>query len=500
MGRGKIRQLLSTDEVVRNLTKIVGTDRVSSDEIDRSVLEHDIAPAPKELEILIKMTPDVIVRPRDVEDVAEIMKFAHDYDIPVTPRGSASWGLGGAVPTMGGILLDLRGMNRIIELDTENLVATVEPGVTWKELEIAVSDAGHTIATYPSSFPVATVGGWVSTGGVGIGSYKYGGVENQIRSLEVVLSDGSIIETGFKKVVGNGAGYRLNNLFTGAEGTLGIVTKIALKIQPKPEQILPISYRFSNFTDAVAVIKSVTRSNVVPYHIEFMDGSHVERYDSISVRIPKKGTVVHIVLEGTKDSVACEAKVIDKIGMANKGHKLPQKDSKAIWDDRANLLGVKEKGKRIVITDVFIPVGKLSEVIDRYYDLITTFKLKAGITGTIADRNTVVFMPYYFVDMRKRVKTLASLGFVKKLAELSYDVGGRPGGLGLWFTQHAAKMYGNEGVQVMRNIKRSLDPNNIVNPGKLTETGTVLGVPIPGVALDTGLELMALLKRLLPKD
>ncbi|MCK5561872.1 MAG: FAD-binding oxidoreductase, partial [Thermoplasmata archaeon] len=147
------------------LVKIVGEDRIKKDEFHRILYGHDLAPLPKMMGLMFKMTPDIVVKPRNAKDVSKIMKVAVKHNVPVVPRGAGTWGLGGAVPTDGGILLDMGSLNKILNIDEENLNVTVEPGVKWADLYERLLRKGLFVGAYPSSAPGASVGGWVNTGG-----------------------------------------------------------------------------------------------------------------------------------------------------------------------------------------------------------------------------------------------------------------------------------------------------------------------------------------------
>ena len=193
------------------------------------------------------MVPDVVVRPRSTQDVSEILKIATEFGKPITPRGSSTWGLAGSVPAFGGILIDMvGGMSKVLKVDTENLTITCQAGCSWKQVYDAAWEKGMMLGSYPSSFPSATVAGWISTSGIGIGNYKYCSAGDNIRSMTVVLPDGTIVKTGFNNVCDNMSGYNLNRLFVGAEGTLGVITEVTLKLVPKPEVLRPLAYAFES--------------------------------------------------------------------------------------------------------------------------------------------------------------------------------------------------------------------------------------------------------------
>ncbi|MCK5415203.1 MAG: FAD-binding oxidoreductase, partial [Thermoplasmata archaeon] len=179
---------------------------MTTDDLERQLYSQEIANLPPEVVFVFNVLPDIVVRPSCTEDVVGVVNIARERKIPITPRGAGTLGLGGSLPSRGGILLDLSTMNDIVEVDPETMSATVEAGVTWEELRNAARAKGLRVGAYPSSALSATVGGWLGGGGVGIGSYKYGGAADQVRWLEVVLPDGRVVESGFRGVMDNASG------------------------------------------------------------------------------------------------------------------------------------------------------------------------------------------------------------------------------------------------------------------------------------------------------
>ena len=480
-----------TSEIYKKLENIVGTERVSESNLDRLLNSHDLAPLPKELSIAFKTIPDIVVKPRDATEVSRIMKYAVKNHIPVTPRGGASWAFGGAVPTLGGIVLDMGSMQEILEINKENLFVTVEPGVNWKKLYDTLLNKDLLIGAYPSSAPGASVGGWVNTGGVGVGSYKYGGINQLVRSLEIVLSDGTIITTGCKNIVNNSSGYNLTDLFVGSEGTLGIITKITLKVFPSPDEIRPTSFIFLDLVDAGEAIHALTRTDIVPYHIAFLDGTHFDLLRELGKDVPKVGAMVNIIFSGDGKIIDIEEKITEEI-MAKHG-------GKKEWAERFFESRARRLGPGLLVGEGFCPVSQFVEMTKRSQSVLKKLKMKGAIVGYITDPNTALFMTYAISNEHKLLKSMASMALVKKLTDEAFKVGGRPGGFGLLFSGNLKKIHG-KGVFVMDDIKSALDPHYIMNPGKLIESTTRFGIPIPGFAMNIGMDMMALIKRILPAD
>lgn len=489
----------ATSEIYKELAKIVGKERVSESNLDRLLYSHDLAPLPKEISLAFKTVPDIVVRPRDASDVSKIMKYAVKNNIPVTPRGGATWAFGGAVPAFGGIILDMKSMLEILEINKDNLFVTVEPGVNWKKLYDTLLRKNLLIGAYPSSAPGASIGGWVNTGGVGVGSYKYGGIDRLIRSLEVVLSDGTIITTGCKNVLNNSSGYNLTDLFVGSEGTLGIITKVTLKVFPAPEEIRPTSFVFPDLEKAGEAIHALTRTNITPYHIAFLDGTHYDLLRELGIDAPKVGAMVNITFSGDSNIIDIEEKTTEKIMAKYGGKKETKKFADHEWDERFFESKARRLGPGLIVGEGFCPVSHFVEMCKKSQGVLKKLKMKGAVVGYVSDPNTALFMTYAISNEHKLIKSMASMALVKKLTDEAFKVGGRPGGFGLLFSGNLRKIHG-KGVFVMDDIKSTLDPHYLMNPGKLIESTTRFGIPIPGFAMALGMNTMAIMKRMMPAD
>jgi len=491
-------------KIYDKIVKIVGEENVSDDKFERQVYSHDLAPLPKHIAVAFKIVPDIVVRPKSAKEISKIVQLARKEGIPVTPRGAGSWGIGGGVASQGGILLDMTSLNKIIEIDQKNLFITVEAGITWKEVltalsrvdkESATTKHGFKIGSYPSSAPAATIGGWINTGGVGISSYKYGGAENQLRSLEVVLPNGNIINTGFPKVVANSSGYDLTRLFVGSEGTLGIITKATLKLYPKPEVFLPLAYSLPDIEKGSKAIEQITKEEFTPLHMSYLDKNHNAYLRELKLSDHDIGALVNVALEGSKATVEEQEEIIDAIMVENGGEKLNEEIAMHEWDERFFELRVKRLGPSLILYEVFVPVSGLYEAIKRFNEFAADRKLPTGITGVISDRNTATLMPYFLVDERNLIKFMTSLSTTAALGNISFDLGGRPAGLGTFWASNLPRLHG-KGSLVMDDIKSAIDPYGILNPGKMVEGVTRFGIPIPGIGMKFGMSGMALFRRI----
>ena len=472
----------------------------TDDKMERRLYSHDMAPLPKEMDIIFKTLPDQVVRPKYTQEVVQLVQKAISTKQPLVPRGAGSWGLGGSVPIKGGISIDMTAMDKIIKIDEVNLVAVVQPGVVWKVLADALDAKGLFLPCYPSSAPSATIGGWVGTGGTGTGAYKYGTAGDLVRDMEVVLPTGKVVHTGDKYVPQNGAGPNLNWLFIGSEGTLGVITEITLSVLPKPEVLKPISYSFGSMMQATPAFKVLARSNVVPMHVMFGDKLHFDYLRAIGKHVPEVGTLVTCTLTGSKESVELEEKTMDEIMSKAGGKKQPQEVSDHEWAERSYEFRVRELGVGAIPGEVFVPLERAEVVLAGMEKLVKQMKMNAPLIGTLADRNTIMFMPYYLTEERKLVASTASMGFAKRLGDIAFENGGRPIGLGVFFAGNLAKVRGKEGAELIRELKKMLDPHGIMNPGKMVETGTRFGISMPAFLMNFGMHMMGSVKRILPQD
>jgi glycolate oxidase len=488
-----------SDDLHIKLSKIVGADRVKTDKMERLLHNHDLAPLPPMMEMGFKMMPDAVVRPANAKEVSAVVKLAVSEKVPVVPRGGASWGYGGAMPANGGIVVDMTTMNKVLRVDTENLEVEVEAGATWEKVAEEAAKKGLFIGYYPSSKPAATIAGWIATGGIGVGTYKYGSVKDNIRNMQVVLGDGRVVETGFDYVSDHSAGYSLNSLFVGAEGTLGLVTKVTLKAMPAPDVVKPISVRFDHLADILPLLRAITRSRVQPMHISFVDENHTAYLKRIGRHVATDGAVLNIVLEGAEGQVAWEEGEIDALISKHGGRRLPDEDAQHEWEENPYEFRVREVGVSAALAEVVVPLTEFRDMVGDTYELIKSMKMQASIIGMMGDRNTVLLMPYYLYVEKKMIKSMTSLSFASKVGALSYEYKGRPLGFGLFYAQNLKKVRG-EGADVMWDIKTIMDPHDVINPGKMFEGLMRFGVPMPGFGMRMGMGMMAVGKKMLTKD
>ncbi|MDR0335395.1 MAG: FAD-binding oxidoreductase, partial [Methanomassiliicoccaceae archaeon] len=386
--------------MIKRLEEAIGKDNVNTSDMERMLYSHDLAPLPKEAGIAFNNIPDVVVRPSSVEDVAKIVRIALKSGVPITPRGASTWGLGGCQPAAAGIVVDFSSkLNQVFEIDEKNMCVKVGAGCTWKKVSEACAKKGLLVGSHPSSFPSATVGGWVSTGGVGPGGYKYGAARDSVLNLEVVTSDGMVMNTGYDKIANNMSGYNLNQLFAGAEGTLGLIATVTLRLHPMGI-IKPLAYDFANLKDMAGPITEITKHpSLKPLHIAWSDYMHFEHQRKAGLHAPDVKNLFLVTLQGDPEFVALEEKVLDAIIEKFGGKKVDNEIAAHEWDERCYEFRCRKVGTGSVPAEVVVRNEHWGSFVDECYEGFKKMKMAGGgIIGMIADRSTAMFMPYYFMD------------------------------------------------------------------------------------------------------
>jgi glycolate oxidase len=392
----------------------------------------------------------------------------------VTARGAGTGLAGGAVPVKGGIVLDMSGMNRIVEIDVDNLQVVVEPGVVLDRLNEALNPYGFFFPPDPGSSAMCTIGGLVSNNGSGMRCVKYGTCRNYVLDLEVVLADGSIINTG-SKMLKSSAGYDLTRLMIGAEGTLGLITEIVLKIVPLPESRKLVIASFETAEIAGKAVIKVFSSGIIPSACEILDRTTIQvlkRCDP-NLLIPN-GDVLLFEVDGTLSSVDESAQRIVEVctPLASDTRVASGKNEMGeIWAAR-RLVGAAvsrldpAKSRVYVGEDAGVPLNLIPNLIRRVQEISNEFEVPAMKYGHIGDGNLHVAL---FIDVTDRSQWERLMNVADKIHRSAIDLGGTVScehGIGRAKAQYMKDQCG-PAVDVMRAIKAALDPKGILNPGKL---------------------------------
>jgi glycolate oxidase len=435
------------------------------------------------------------------EHVSKIVKIAFKTGVAITPRGASTWGLGGCTPTAAGIVMDFSsGLNEIYEIDEVNMCVKVGAGCTWKKVYDACAKKGLLVGSYPSSFPAATVGGWVSTGGIGPGGYKYGSARDNVLNLGVVLSDGTLIETGYDKIANNMSGYNLNQLFAGAEGTLGLITTVTLRLHPMGV-IKPLAYDFNKLKEMEGPIHDIIKHpSVKPLHIAWSDHMHFEHQRKAGLHAPDVKNLFLVTLQGDPEFVALEEKVIDGIVAKYGGKKIADDIAAHEWDERCYEFRSRKVGTGSVPAEVVVLNRHWGEFVDECYDGFKKMRMDGGgIIGMIADRSTAMFMPYYYMNT-EMVTGMMAFAYNYYLGDKAAKYGGRSLGLGIFFASNLDIIRDQGSAEFMRDIKAYTDPNDIINPGHLVCGKTRFGITLNEQLMGIASTMMKFAKTLFPAD
>ncbi|NMB25914.1 MAG: FAD-binding protein [Firmicutes bacterium] len=425
--------------------------------------------------------PEVVVEPDSTEAVAAIMRYAYEKNIPVTTRGSGTGLCGGCVPLQGGILLSTARLNRILEIDTDNLMATVEPGVILLDFQETVEKMGFLYAPDPGERS-ATIGGNVATNAGGMRAVKYGVTRDHVTGMEVVLPNGDVVQLG-GKIAKNSSGYSLLHLMIGSEGTLGIMTKIIVKLLPLPRKVLSLLVPFSCLEQAIGTVPKIIRSRIIPQAMEFMERDVIlsaEKY--LGKVFPHKTAPAYLLLrfdgnnlEELEEIYEIAGDICLEAGAEDVLIADTPERQEGIWDARGAFLEALKAESDMDEVDVVVPRDKIAIFINYTKELEREYGIMIRSFGHAGDGNMHVYILRDDMDediWRGKVQEIMDLLYAKG-KELGGQVSGEHG-IGISKRQYLIDDLGDTLIALQRQIKGVFDPKNILNPGKLIYS---LGVP-----------------------
>jgi glycine cleavage system H lipoate-binding protein/Fe-S oxidoreductase/FAD/FMN-containing dehydrogenase len=463
------------------------TDRVTSDEMERQVYSRDLAPVPELLvkPLGIQTRPELIARPIDAEEIAVVMKHARRHYIPITPRASASTVYFDAVPYRSGILLDLSNLRGEPTLDEARGTVRVVSAIRWAELDDWLRDRGWAVLAYPTSAPSATVGGWFSTEGYGIGSLTFGCVHEQVVSAQVVLPDGTIID------VDNDSDPPLA-WFAGTGGTMGVVTAFELRVRRAPEAESHHAVAFPSLAALREAAVALAQSHPRPYNMHYSDvGFH---HLVAQAGFPSLGDcpVLTVDFEGSDEAVYQGIRNLLTIVERAGGGELPEEVAHREWEERFRALRAKRSGPTLLAAKVWLPLDQMDGFIHAVERLGRRMGVEFYNYGSVVAPDAAVAFAMYRSDETKVIEYVMSLSITKRLHDIGKRHGGHPYGVGLWNTPYLRDIFTREQIAEMRYRKAMQDPRNILNPGKLYRTLPLL----PPIVFRVGLSALSVLAAL----
>ncbi|MFQ5711801.1 MAG: FAD-binding oxidoreductase [Candidatus Geothermarchaeales archaeon] len=476
------------------MVDIVGEENASADELERLVYSHDLASIPREILFAFKIKPDVIVKPKTLGQVVDVLKCARESRVAVTPRGSATWAFGGAMTTQGGVMLDLSQLNKIGWFDEQNGLISVQCGVTWKSLIEFLDQTRWCLPSYPSSAPSATVGGWAATGGLGYGSLKNGYFKDSTVRATVALPTGEMVAfekspkgehqhlvtklplSSIGQLRRRLQGLKLEQLFS-SEGILCLFLEFTVKLMPRGEVERPVLASFNKFEEAIEASKKVA-SNTKPFTMILHDDEFLKIKREAGFHAPEAGGILLAHYYGSAVEVESNAEEFLRTASDHGGTGLPEEEAWREWEERFYPMRVKRRGPTLLASDVIIPVNALNEAVKHSRKLAGKSGLRVGIDVIFVSPDEAIFLPLFFSDERHPMRFLSHLGIVKKLNDFVINVGGRPYGYGVWNAYFINRVQPERAAE-LRRLKRALDPANTLNPGKTYTMHTQFSLPLP---------------------
>ena len=463
-----------TPDLIKELCDIVGERNVIVDDIEKL----DVYASDEISDKRYAHRPEAVVKPTSTEEVSAVMHLANKHHIPVTPRGAGTGIAGGAVPMYGGIVLSLERMNRILEVDVENLVVVVEPGVVTNEINEAASEFGLFYAGYPMSLLSCFIGGNVATNAGGGKAVKYGVTSRYVLGLEVVLPTGEVVEFGgkrFKDVVG----YDLVHLMVGSEGTLGIFTKIILRLIPLPKVTIDLLALFNTLDEAIAAIPGVmTHSGTLPTAIEFMSADAVQasaRYLNEELPLEKAGGLLLIEVDGSSEDELIP--VYESIGEgceqggAFEVYIAPNATTQErMWALRRNIAEALMTISPIQTSeDVVVPISRIPDLMHALNEVGSQYDVLFPAYGHAGDGNVhvrIIKKPEMPLERWDEIKHELLEQLFKAVAALGGTISGEHG-IGMKKKEFVPMVLDQTVLALSRGIKDVFDPNHILNPGKV---------------------------------
>jgi len=453
------------DSIKQALIDIVGQENFSDLLIDLVSYSYDASDH--------KHRPEAGVWPASSEEVSRILILANEHRFPVTPRGAGTGLAGAAVPASGGLVLDMCRMNKILDIRIADRLTVLQPGVVYADLEKALAPHGFFFPPDPASSTVCTLGGNVATNAGGIRGAKYGVTRDYVMGLEVVLPDGRIMRIG-SRCMKSASGYDLTRLFVGSEGTLGVITEITLKINPKPTAFKTVLASFASLKDAGQAVTDIMHSGIVPSVLEVLDENSIKVLrEHANMNLPEVTAMILVETDGyteaeTSYQMGKLIEVFRKNSVTDTQVADTADEAEELWKARKSVGSTAGQLRaNSVSEDVTVPMSKVPDLLTGISIIVRKYDLPFVIFGHAGDGN---LHPRIMYDRSDPDNVTRLSKAVDEIFKLTCNLGGTltgEHGIGLSKAPYMTLEHDPVALDVMRSIKILFDPNNILNPGKM---------------------------------
>lgn len=421
----------------------------------------------------IETLPDVVVFVENTRQVQAIVRLAYENEIPVIARGAGTNLVGACITNSGGIVLNFSKMNRILEINEQNLTARVQPGVVVGDLQAEAEKAGLFYPPDPSNLAVSTIGGSIALSSGGPRTFKYGATKDYVLDLKVVLADGRILRTG-SNTSKNSTGYHMSQFFTGSEGTLGIIVEAVLKLIPKPESSRVILAYFDEISDAANAVTQILKNKLSPATLDFMDKKTLQTIEQFypAGLLTDKGAALFLEVDGPLVSLDCQQEKMVRFckdfGASDICVSENDEQAQKIWTARRSAFGACAQLKpNVVAEDIVVPREKIPEMVEGIRKICEENKLTVSITGHVGDGN---IHPNISLDLRDELDIKNYARAKDEIHLLAINLGGTLSGehgIGCEKAKYMTSVLDEVILEYMKKIKKVFDEKNILNPGKI---------------------------------
>ncbi|HLR07776.1 MAG TPA: glycolate oxidase subunit GlcD [Bacillota bacterium] len=452
--------------IIARLKSIVGNENIETTQTGLYTYSYDATPR-------FQAWPDAVVSPRNKHEIQKIVQLCNTYNIPIVPRGSGSNLSAGTTPIRGGIVLLFKHMDNIIEIDEENLTVTTEPGIITEDLIRKVEAKGLFYPPDPSSMQISQIGGNINENSGGLRGLKYGVTRDYVLDLEVVLPNGEIIHTG-GKLAKDVAGYDLTSLFVGSEGTLGIITEATLKLLPMPESKKTMLALYHDIEQAAETVSAIIANRIIPATLEFLDKPTLQAVEDFAqVGLPTDVEAVLLIeQDGPPDIVEEDTEKIAKLCQAHHAIRVSVAETKQEAEAltaarRAALSALSRLRPTTILEDATVPRSEVANMVKTIAAIAEKYNVTICTFGHAGDGN---LHPTCVTDLRDAEEMERVEKALEEIFHHAIELGGTitgEHGVGAMKAPFLHWKLGEAGVGVMKQIKQALDPNHIMNPGKL---------------------------------